>query len=255
MLLVQDGERASGVWTSWVGLKPSNYRKLLAVGQALQSFGPLICGQCVQILTDNITTVACLSRLYSPSTELGRLAQAVWVEAQKWGVDLKAKYLAGKDNIRADRLSRLMSPYEWSLDDRIFQKLEKLWGPHTVDRCASMISTKLEVYNSLYYDPKSAGVDCLAQTDWAAHNNFVNPPFWMIPRLLKTIKTQRASATLVAPWWPAQTWFQDLVQMMIDWPISIPNSSRVVQRILAKPEPQKNKHWRLYAWRISGRRD
>ena len=98
--------------------------------------------------------------------ELGQLAQAVWVEAQNWQIELKAKYLAGSENIRADRLSQIKSPYEWKLNPRIFQSLDHLWGPHTIDRCASLISTQLPVYNSLFHDPSTAGVDCTAQRHW-----------------------------------------------------------------------------------------
>ena len=244
---------ASGLWTQWVGHMPSNYRELLAVGQAVRSFGPWIQGRCVQILSDNITTVACINHMYSVSTTLGELAQSVWYEARKWNVDLKAKYLAGKDNVHADALSRIRSPYEWSLSPRVFEKLERLWGPHSIDRCASMMTAKLPIYNSLYHDPNSAGVDCLAQTDWADHNNYVNPPFWIIPRILKTLVGQKASATLIAPWWPAQPWFRELVNMTVDWPVPIPNTVQVIQQVLACPEPRKNIKWKLYAWRVSGR--
>ena len=245
---------ASGIWTKWIGHMPSNYRELLAVGQALKSFGPLIRGQCVQVLSDNVTTVACINHLYSPSSVLGRLAQAVWVESQKWNVVLRAKYLAGKDNIHADALSRIQSQYEWCLHPRIFQKLEKRWGPHSIDRCASMMTAHLPVYNSLYYDPLSSGVDCLAQRNWASHNNYVNPPFWLIPKMLSTLVTQKATATIIAPWWPAQPWCQEMLKLAIDLPVIVPNNPKAVQRVLARPEPWKNRHWKLFAWRVSGQR-
>ena len=244
---------ASGVWTAWVTHMPSNYRELLAVVQALKSFGPKINNMCIQILSDNITTVACINKLYSPSSALGQLAQSLWVVANQLNVELRAKYLAGHLNTHADALSRIISPYEWKLSRHIFVKLDRLWGPHTIDRCASLTTAQLPLYNSLFHDPSSAGVDCLAQQDWSHHNNFVNPPFWMLPQLLEVIQRQKADATLIAPLWPAQPWMQTILTMLIDWPVPIPNTNRTIQGFLTTPEPRKNPRWQMFAWRISGR--
>lgn len=245
-------DQAAGLWTGWVAHKSINYKELLAVGMALQSFGPRLEGKTVQILSDNITTVACINRFYSHSTELGELAQAVWVEAHKWNIVLRAKHLSGKNNYRADYLSRIHSPYEWKLNPRLFAQIDYQWGPHTVDRCASMLSAQLPVYNSLYHDPYTSGVDCLAQRDWRHQNNFVNPPMWMIPNILRVVKAQGAMATLVAPWWPAQPWFMELLNMSIDLPIPIQICRENMISMGVCPEPLKNPKWKLYAWRISG---
>ena len=55
--------------------------------------------------------------------------------------------------------------------------IDKIWGPHTVDRFADYRNTHLEKYNRYMYDPFSSGVDALAQTDWGFENNYVNAPF------------------------------------------------------------------------------
>ncbi len=43
------------------------------------------------------------------------------------------------------------------------------------------------------------------------HNNYVNPPFRLIGKILQVIETQGAYATLIAPYWPAQSWFRKLL--------------------------------------------
>ena len=48
-------------------------------------------------------------------------------------------------------------------------------------------------------DPCSSGIDALAQGNWREHNNFINPPFALIPRVLNKIVQERAVATLTAP--------------------------------------------------------
>ena len=249
---VLDNMEASGLWNIRLAHKHSNYRELMAVLLCLKAFATDIKGEVVQILSDNITTVAYISHLGGPANDLSQLAQAVWAEALSLNVTLRAKHIAGVDNIHADYLSRIVSPYEWKLHTEVFNVIDNMWGPHSIDRFASMTSTQLPMYNSLYYDPLTNGVDALAQQDWGEHRNFVNPPFFLIPRVLQVIRHQKAEATLVAPWWPAQPWFRDLRKMSISDPLQLPNSPRVMTCLGAKPEPWKNSHWKIMVWHISG---
>ena len=82
-------------------------------------------------------------------------------------------------------------------------------------------------------------------------NNFVNPPIRLLDKVLGIIQQQGAHATVIAPWWPAQTWFKTLNSMSICPPI------RVFQRAIiplnpATPEPLRNRRWKLFAWRVCG---
>ena len=69
------------------------------------------------------------------------------------------------------------------------------------------------------WDPLTCGLNVLAQTDWASKNNYVNPPFTLIPKVLDIIQSQGATATLIAPKWEGQLWYQRLINMLIDQPI------------------------------------
>ena len=101
-------------------------------------------------------------------------------------------------------MSRLSPIYEWSLHTGIFQHLNKVHDPFTIDRFTTMLKTQLPVYNSYKWDTFSSGVDALAQQDWAEHNNYVNPPFRLIPSILRLLQVRQAEATIIAPFWPAQ---------------------------------------------------
>ena len=52
-----------------------------------------------------------------------------------------------------------------------------------------------------------------------------------IPRLLDQLTRQRATVTLVAPQWPGKPWWPDLIRMMIDKPIKLPNHHSTLQAI------------------------
>ena len=135
--------------------------------------------------------------------ELSRIARAIWSVALEHGITLKAQHLKGVLNVQADTLSRLSSKYEWSIQQNIYDYLNVLWGPHTLDRFATMATTKCEKYNSRFLDPQSVGVDALLQKDWAVENNFVNPPVRLLDQVLDIICYQKATATVIAPEWKA----------------------------------------------------
>ena len=244
---------AQGHWTPDVSHRSSNFRELLTVLLALQSFKHMIRGKVVQILSDNVTTVAFINHMGGSVKELDTVMRNIYYLACHLNVTLKATHLAGKLNVQADFLSRIQSAYELRLHPRLFRMLDETWGPHDIDRFASMTTTQLPAYNSYHWDPFTSGMDAIAQTDWAHKNNYVNAPFFMIPRILELIVSYKADATIIAPHWPAQHWMQTLKNLATEPPIRLPLSRRTVWAVGPKVEPLKNPKWTLYAWRISGR--
>ena len=133
--------------------------------------------------------------------------------------------------------------------------LDQVWGPHHIDMFASIHSTQLPVYNSLYWDPQTLGVDALVQKNRGTMNNFVNAPFPLIPKILNIIREQKNVANLIAPKWVGQPWFQQLMDLLIERPIKLSISERSIIALGPQKEPFKNRMWSIYAWRISGRQD
>ena len=249
------GHQAQGFWNKRMSYLHSNCRELYAVWLGLISLKPFLENKTVQVLSDNITTIAFINKQGGSTQMLDEIAKLIHQEAIDMNVKLVASYLSGIRNWRADQLSRLNSTYEWKLHSNLFRMLDQHWGPHHIDRFASMMTTQLPIYNSWFWDPLTSGVDALAQKDWNAFNNYVNAPFGLLPRVLETIKAQKATATIIAPWWEGQIWFQKLKSMMIDNPIHLPVSPRTVVKIGPRAEPFKNRKWHLYAWRVCGLQD
>lgn len=245
---------ASGHWNHRMSRQHSNVREMMAVLLTLHCFRKHIQGKKVQVLTDNVSCVAYINHLGGPSTQLTQVAQAIWDLAYQTDTELIARHLSGVTNQRADSLSRIGEQYEWSLNQGLFNYLEAKWGPHTIDRFANLHNTKLPLYNSRFLDPRTQGVDALSQNNWGIHNNYVNPPFRMIPEVLQVVIQQKAVATLIAPAWRAQPWFQVLQKLSIAPPMKLPRQGTVIQSTPQScPEPGKNPRWRLYAWRINGK--
>jgi hypothetical protein len=117
-----------------------------------------------------------------------------------------------------------------------------------------MCNTHLPVYNSWTWDPFTSGVDALAQQDWSQHNNYVNPPFRLLPKVLEVIKSQKATATIIAPYWPGQPWFHDMMKLLVHPPLKIPKAPQTLVRSVGTMiEPLRNHKWRIYAWKVCGK--
>ena len=134
-----------------------------------------------------------------------------------------------------------------TLHPEIFKMLDHPYSPHTIDQFAPITTHQLEVYNSYFNVPCTLGINALAQTDWKENNNFVNPPFALTPRILDKVIAEKAWATLIAPKWPAQPWFQRLLRLLQSPPVHIPNFPRTMIRRISRPEPMKNHNWEIYA--------
>jgi hypothetical protein len=108
----------------------------------------------------------------------------------------------------ADTLSRELDTEDWQLNPRLFANLQAQWGPHTIDRFASMLNTQLPRWR----DPQCEAVDCLRLPDaaWRRENNYCNPPWTALPALAAKLNQSQAPATVIAPYWPNKTWYHAL---------------------------------------------
>ncbi len=239
------GQSASGMWSETISWKPSNYRELLAIIVTLKSMSEHLVNKHVQIISNNISAVAYLNHMGGPSPELSTLAQSLWAVCYKLNVTVTAKYLAESLNQDADYLSRLLPSYEWQLNPRLFKFLDQIYGPHTVDQFASMMTTHLPHYNSRFLDPVT--VD---------NKTFCELPILNDCQSVKVIQNQQAEATVIAPLWPSQPWFKRIQQMSQGFPIKLPNPlATYLPHSRATPEPLRNPKWKIYAWRVSGKPD
>ena len=245
---------ASGFWCPAVSGESSNYRELFAVYLALLSFESSLRGKKVELLSDNITTVALINKFGSSDLRLDALAQAIWSFAFQHSMMITAHHISGVCNVESDALSRMPLRHEWCLHPAVFRQLECMFGPHSIDRFASFTTALLPLYNSRFDDPGTAGVDALGQSDWGWHHNFVIPPFRLIPRVLDVVESQRAEATLIAPLWPGQPWMPRLRRLSVASPLRLPPVTRTCIPLLPLQviEPHRNPAWTLCARRISG---
>lgn len=119
------------------------FPRIKTVRLALETFKSKIQGKHIQIVSDNITTVAYLNHLGGPCQDLNSLATGTWELALQLQVKIPSRHIAGRLNIEPDTLSRLNPIYEWQLNPNIFTFLDTIWGPLDIDRFATMANTQL----------------------------------------------------------------------------------------------------------------
>ena len=94
---------------------------------------------------------------------------------------------------------------DWAISTEFFQFIDEIWGPHSVDRLASSNNAKTKLFNSLYWNPGSLGVNSF-NSDWSQNVSWLFPPVplasWTINHLVK----YKSKGTLIVPKWTSPFW-------------------------------------------------
>ena len=249
------GRSTDGPWTAEERSKSNsiNYLELLAAYLALQSFVPTgLRSVNILLRIDNITAIAFLNRMGGPHSRLlSDLAGEVWGWCIESDITIHAEHLPGKENIQADWESRHMTDCsDWMLHREVFGQLEEALGPFSVDLFASRTNAQLPVYCSWRADPTAWTVDSIS---WEGMHPYLFPPFSLISGCLDKISREQVSAVLIAPVWPGQLWFPQLLQRLMGPPILLPHTQDIVSDPLGQAHPLVLEgHLPLAAWPVSG---
>ena len=201
-----------------------NTKECLAVYYGFKSFLKCLSGKTVLIRSDNTTAVSFVSKMGGMSCLIrDRLMSDLWKLAAKHNCWLYISHIPGKINLAADRASRHFNDRtEWALQQDVFNKINSWFGPLDVDLFASTSNKKLPKFVSWHPDPDSWNVDAFL-LDWKKFFGYIFPPFSLLLRCLTKIRRDQATAVIIAPYWPTQTWFPLLLQLMITFPLMLPS--------------------------------
>ena len=130
-------------------------------------------------------------------------------------IHLQPEWVPRELNEQADYLSRIVDLDDWMLNPQVFEQLDTLWGPHTVDRFASCDNAQLPRFNSRCWNPGSEAVDAFT-VNWRGENNWWCPPVVLIPRVIRHAQICAARGTLIVPHWPSAPF----------WPIICPSGDQ-----------------------------
>jgi hypothetical protein len=245
-----------GAWSAEETAFHINYLELKAAFLALQSFVNDRLYIHVMLYLDNTSAIAYINRQGgTKSPPLCDLSLQIWKWCLFRNITIEAVHIPGVLNGEADRLSRAkVDTSDWMLDKMVFSQLNLRLGPLQIDLFASRINHQLPQYAAWRPDPNAVFIDAFTQS-WSATYAYAFPPFSMIGRCLQKVETDQASLVLIAPVWPAQPWYSQILRLLCNQPILLPNSAA----LLADPQGQHHplalqRKLHLAAWPISGHR-
>ena len=199
-------------------LTSSTYRELIGIREVLKSLARFVCGSSVRLFTDSWCAWRILT-VGSGKLYLHRLSIEIFWFCHQHGIRLEVTWIPREGNVRADYLAGIYDRDDWSLAGYWFRCCEMRWGTHTIDRFATHLNCVVTTgrFNSRWWCPGCEDIDCLSLLNWAFENNWCNPPFGLIGRLIRLLRRLRAKATIIIPVWTGRHWWPLLCPDGVNW--------------------------------------
>ena len=147
----------------------------------LGSLAHLLHNERVRWFSDNLNVVRIIDT-GSRNPKLQKEALEIYSTALRWQVRTEPEWVPREQN----QLSHMLDRDDWSIQPAVFQQLDCLWGPHSVDRFAIYVNTQLPRFNSCYWNSGSEAVDVFT-CDWSGENNWLCPLLFLIPRVIRHV--------------------------------------------------------------------
>ena len=178
---------------------------------------------------------------------------AIWlIWCHQNQINLLIKFIPGKFNVLADRLSRITKPIstEWGLNQSVANAVFRMTQFPNLDLFPTRLNHKLPLYVSPIPDQKALSIDALTM-NWNHIHDYAFPPFHLIPSVINKIRTAQCKVVLIAPFWPNRTWFPELLNLLISSPITLPIRPNLLEQLHGKFLHQNPGLLQLHAWELS----
>ena len=208
---------------------------------------------CVMISTDNTTVVSYINK------QGGTHSPNLWVEVWKilqWclkhHIVVRIHHISGKFNVLADRLLRIhkIVKTEWALDQSIGNSIFQMFNYPNLDLFATRFNHKLPLYVYLVLDNQAFAIDAFLM-NWNRFHAYGFPPTIMIPSVLNKIHQSQCRIVLIAPLWPQQTWFSEVLQLLVSTPVSLPLFPKLLTQAKGNFQYQNLPVLNLHTWELS----
>lgn len=250
--IVIGGKTWSGLWSQEELQQHINWKELQTVFLALTL--PETQGHMVNLAIDNTSTIAYVNKFGGTrSAPLMEAADRIWRHCLATGTRLQTTYVPSSFNPADSPSRQLQEQLEWSLHPQFFQDLDRWWGPHQVDMFASAINTQLPHFISWRPHPAAIATDAFRHSWRRLGNLYLCPPWNLLPQVLQRLCQEKLDATIITPFWPSASWFPTVQAMAICPPVPVPRAAVLPPPGSARLVLDKNPHWALSAWRVSGR--
>ena len=239
----------SGTLLDGEDLLSTNHKELLAVERGLYQLRHCLRGHVVAVFSDNTTAVAYLRHQGGTlSPALNEIAQRILRWAEREEVTISPQFVPGKNSVVADAFSRpnQVVGTEWRLHQEVLDSLCKRL-PVMVDLFASSLNHRCGVYFAPISDTMAAGTDAILLS-WDYLQGYAFPPFAMLPQVLRKLReSKQAVITLIALFWPQREWFLDLLELLLEPPLPLPERWDHLRQLHVRVYHQRLSMLRLHA--------
>ena len=251
---VCNGTKIGGRWDKEEMSHHINYLELLATFYALKSFCKNSKSTHIGLLVDNTCAIAYINNMGGTKSLLcNKLSYDIWIWCIQKDIWISANYINTSQNIADIESRKFNENIEWMLNEEIFQTLTEKWGVPDIDLFATKSNSQLPKYCSWKPDPDCEFVNAFS-VNWSNLFCYAFPPFSLMGRVVQKIRQDRADCVVVAPMWPTQSWFSVLLQMLIDHPVILPKTEKLLTiNYTNKLHPLRDK-LKLMACIVSGNR-
>jgi hypothetical protein len=139
---------------------------------------------------------------------------------------------------------------EWSLCPQVAHQIWKVWGQPHLDLFATPDNAKLPLFVCPYQDPSAWDTDAFSLS-WKGMWAYAFPPFPLLTEVLQKMIREPCDVVLVAPAWPSQIWFHQLLELLVDQPRSLPLHPKLLKQPGQPVFHQQLDRLHLHAWRLS----
>ena len=237
-----NNEKIHGFWTIAETQHSINYLELLAIFLALKSF-PHSKRNCeILIRVDNTTALSYINKMGGSRYEkYNQLTAKIWKWAEKRHLWLFVSHIPGKENVEADKQSRIKNiDTEWELANFAYKRITINFGTPSIDLFATRINKICKRYCSWHKDPDATYIDAFT-VSWKKFYFYEFPPFSIIAKILQKIINEKATGVVVVPYWTAQSWYPVFTSLLIEKPLLIkPNKKLLLSPCRSLEHPLAN---------------
>ena len=190
--------------------KSSTWRELTALFYALKAFSKVLNSKTVICYVDSFAA-ARIVQVGSPKTELQNIALDIFQFCLENSIQVKVIWIPRAFNSAADHLSKFTDLDDWEIMPEIFEYLDSLWGPFSIDRFANEENYKVARFNSRFHCPSTEAIDAFSQ-NWEGENNWLVPPISNISQTIEHFSRGNTKATLFIPYWKSSVFWPLLMK-------------------------------------------
>ena len=122
-----------------------------------------------------------------------------------------------------------------------------------------MLSLQDQIRNYLIFfspvpDSTAYAVDAFS-VDWSGMTLYAFPPTAILNKVIRKITSDPCQVLLIAPFWPSQLWFWDLIHLSTDTPIALPLWPKLLKQPANGPFDKRIYFRDLHVWTIDTRRE